>query len=95
MSDDDLNKILARLKTIEHTKAHPPAHWFDWLSKLFAVLVIPLGAWMVGLEIRTAALEHDMATHTGPPKWLKDDVQEMKASLKDIDGRLRDLERKR
>lgn len=90
MTDKELQTVLARLDTIEALKGS--ARVWDIAGKILVPLVLALGAWMVGLEIRTSALEHDL-THL-PPKWLKDDVEEMKGTLKDIEARLRAIEKR-
>ena len=88
MTDKDLKTILERLQSIETKKGSERA--WDIAGKILVPLAVAGGAWLVGLEIRTSRLEDRM--DNVPPKWLKDDVTEIKATLKDIEARIRKIE---
>jgi len=81
----DLQTILQKLAESDHKKG--TARAWDIAGKILIPVVIGLGAWGVRLEIRTSALEKDVQAM--PPKWMKDDITEMKADIKDIRSLMR------
>lgn len=90
MTDVDVGTILARLDEIEGKKGGERA--WDIAVKSLLPIVVALSAWLVGLEVRTSRLEDRV--ENSPPLWLKNDVQSIKATLIDIEQRLRSLERR-
>jgi len=86
----DVQRILDKLDQIGKTTTSDKV--WDVAGKLLVPLVIGIGAWMVGLEVRTSRLETRM--ENVPPKWLKDAIEAIKENQLEIKARLRDLERK-
>lgn len=85
-------QILERLHNIERHLYEAPKQQRKtpaWVLALVPVLLAIIG-WAYTLERRVSSLEKDLEY---VPATMKEDVQEIKATLRDIQTRVRDLEK--
>lgn len=85
--------------------------FWDWFTRVMATLTVAVMTWALSLEVRLAAVEGNRFTNREgarlerelkewvdgrhPAAWLKEDIREIKDSLKEIDKRLRTLEQRK
>ena len=79
-----------------------------WEAALKAMvpLVLAIGAWLVGVQVRLSSLEATRFTHQDGrdledridarmyPAWLREDLSEIKSMVRGLDERLRAVEQK-
>jgi len=91
MTDGEFKTILKRLDEIERQTGAEKV--WDLAMKALIPVVLALGTWMIGLEVRASKMEAKFENM--PPQWLKNDVASIKETLKEIESRLRIIEGKK
>ena len=95
-ADEKHQMLLDRLDAIEKKKGSERA--WDIATKFAVPAILGLSIWGVGLEIRMSNVELRISNlekwkvEGVPPKWLRDKVQEIEGTLREIRTRLRALE---
>lgn len=99
-----LEELFHRLERLERKKASDRV--WDLAGRVAVVIVLGVGSWMIGHEVRLSKIESNRFTDAAaiqlerrilqqlPPSWLREDITEIKAMLKDYGVRMRELEQK-
>lgn len=97
MTQHTIEDVLEKLDELRERQdshvieSHRKRFW-DLVYRLTGCAVLVGLGWMANTEKRVTRLEDVVDQLREPPKWLRNDVDTIKATLKDIETRMRALE---